>query len=86
VSSATLPGGASGRRPLAIVLGIIGILAIIVGVVFMVATGLPHFMTAGSHVHSTAGHHIFRGAVALVVGVILVAAAWLVNRSKTATS
>ena len=82
MSSATVPGGASGRRPLAIVLAVIGVLAVILGVVFMVVTGLPHFMVAGSHVHSTNGHHLTRGATALVVGVLLLAAAWWVNRSK----
>lgn len=82
MSSATVPGGASGRRPLAIVLAVIGVLAVILGVVFMVVTGLPHFMVAGSHVHSASGHHLTRGATALVVGVLLLAAAWWVNRSK----
>jgi hypothetical protein len=87
VSSATVPGGASSRRPLAIVLGVIGVLVVIVGVVLMFATGLPHFLVAGSHVHGPNGHHYYRGAAAVVVGLILVAAAWFVNRSKaTATS
>jgi hypothetical protein len=84
VSSATVPGGASGRRPLAIVLGIIGVLGVIIGIVYMVATGLPHFMVAGSHVHGSSGHHLARGGVALVVGLVLLAAAWRVGKSKAA--
>jgi protein-S-isoprenylcysteine O-methyltransferase Ste14 len=86
VSSASLPGGNSAKRPLAIVLGIIGVLAIVLGIVFMVATGLPGFLTAGSHVKSSSGHHIIRGAVALVVGVVLVGAAWWVSRTKKEAS
>jgi hypothetical protein len=84
MSSATVPGGASTRRPLAILLAVIGVLAVILGVVFMVATGLPHFMVAGSHVHSSSGHHLARGGVALVVGLLLLVGAWWVNRSKAA--
>jgi uncharacterized membrane protein len=86
VSSASLPGGASARRPLAIVLGILGILAVALGIVFMVATGLPHFLVAGSHVKSSSGHHVIRGAVALVVGVVLVGGAWWFSRSKKSAS
>lgn len=86
VSSASLPGGASAKRPLVIVLGVLGVLAVILGIVFMVATGLPHFLTAGSHVHSASGHHVIRGAVAIVVGVVLVGAAWWFSRSKSSAS
>jgi hypothetical protein len=85
VSSASLPGGASAKRPLAIVLGIIGVLAVIVGIIFMVATGLPHFLTAGSHVHSSSGHHIYRGIVAIVVGVVLLGGAWWAAKPKSAS-
>ena len=82
MSSASLPGGASAKRPLVIVLGVLGVLAVVLGIVFMAVTNLPHFLTAGSHVHSASGHHIIRGAVALVVGVVLVGAAWWFSRSK----
>jgi hypothetical protein len=83
VSSATVPGGTSAKRPLAIVLGVIGVLAVILGVLFMAVTGLPHFLIAGSHVHGSSGHHIFRGLVAIVVGLILVGGAWWVSKPKT---
>ena len=86
MSSASLPGGASAKRPLVIVLGVLGVLAVILGIVFMVATGLPHFLTAGSHVKASNGHHLIRGTVAIVVGVVLVGAAWWFSRSKKAES
>ncbi|HEX3491583.1 MAG TPA: hypothetical protein VHU92_19720 [Streptosporangiaceae bacterium] len=86
MSSASLPGGASAKRPLVIVLGVLGVLAVILGIVFMVATGLPHFLTAGSHVKAANGHHLIRGTVAIVVGVVLVGAAWWFSRSKKAES
>jgi hypothetical protein len=69
-----------------IVLGVLGVLAVILGIVFMVATGLPHFLTAGSHVKAANGHHLIRGTVAIVVGVVLVGAAWWFSRSKKAES
>jgi hypothetical protein len=82
VSSASLPGGTSAKRPLVIILGVLGVLAVILGVVYFAVTNLPHFLTAGSHVHAASGHHLIRGAVALVVGLVLVGAAWWFSRSK----
>ena len=86
MSSASLPGGASARRPLAIVLAILGILAVALGIVYFAATGLPGFLVAGSHVKSATGHHVIRGAVSLVVGVVLVGGAWWFSRSKKPAS
>jgi hypothetical protein len=82
VSSASLPGGTSAKRPLVIILGVLGVLAVILGIVYFAVTNLPHFLTAGSHVHASSGHHLIRGAVALVVGLVLVGAAWWFSRSK----
>jgi hypothetical protein len=82
VSSASVSGGnVITKRPLVAVLAAIGIVAIIVGVLYMVAgSSLPSFMVAGSHVHK--GGHYIRGVVALVVGVAAVAGAWLSSRKK----
>jgi Ca2+/Na+ antiporter len=60
---------------------VIGVLAIILGILYMAAgSSLPSFMTSGSHVKS--GAHVYRGAVCLVVGVVALIGAWLTNRSK----
>ncbi len=82
MSSASVPGGNVARkRPLIAILAAIGIVAIIVGVLYMVAgSSLPSFMVAGSHVHK--GGHYIRGAVCLVVGVIALAGAWLSSKKK----
>jgi hypothetical protein len=82
VSSASVSGGSVTRkRPIIVILAVIGIVAIIVGVLYMVAgSSLPSFMVAGSHVHK--GGHLIRGAAALVVGVAALAGAWLSGRKK----
>jgi hypothetical protein len=83
VSSASVSGGSSAsKRPLVAILAAVGIVAIIVGVLYMVAgSSLPSFMVAGSHVHKGGGHYI-RGAVSLVVGLALLGGAWLSGRKK----
>ncbi len=82
MSSASAPGGASaGRRPVTIVILIVGIIAVIVGLLYMFAgNSLPHFMVSGSHVHN--GRHLARGGVSLVVGLVLMFAAWRAGRSR----
>jgi hypothetical protein len=83
VSTASVSGGASAsKKPLVIVLAVIGVVAIIVGVLYMVAgSSLPSFLTAGSHVHK--GNHLARGGVALVVGIAAFIGAWFSTKSKS---
>jgi hypothetical protein len=80
VSSVSDAGVQSSRRPIAIVLGIIGALFIILGIVYLAvpAGSLPSIL---GHTHPANGHHSVRMAVSFVLGVILLAAAWFVNRS-----
>jgi hypothetical protein len=83
VSTASVSGGTSaGKKPLVIVLAVIGVVAIIVGVLYMVAgSSLPSFLTAGSHVHK--GNHLARGGVLLVVGIAAFIGAWFSTKSKS---
>jgi membrane-bound ClpP family serine protease len=61
---------------------VIGVIAVIVGLMYLFAgNSLPSFMVTGSHVHK--GNHLIRGLVALVVGLVLVFAAWRAGRSKS---
>jgi hypothetical protein len=84
VSSASVSGGSSSStRTLVIVLAVIGIIALIIGVLYMTAgSSLPSFLTAGSHVKK--GNHLARGAVALVVGLALLGGAWFMGRKSKA--
>ena len=82
MSTAGAPGAESWRRPLAIVLGILGLLAIVAGILYISgAANSMHFMVGKVH-H---GHHQIRAVVAFVIGVILLVAAWFVAKGKTMT-
>jgi uncharacterized membrane protein HdeD (DUF308 family) len=78
-------GSASSKKPLIIVLAVIGVLALILGILYLVAgNSLPSFLTSGSHVKS--GNHLARGGVCLVVGVVVLIGSWLTSRNKAAAS
>jgi uncharacterized protein YqhQ len=82
VSTASL---AKGRRtPMVIALAVIGVIALVVGILYLVdGSALPGFLTAGSHVKK--GNHLARGAVAAVIGLVALVGAWFMNkRSSTA--
>lgn len=85
MSSASDAGGQSSKRPLAIVLAIIGVLGIILGIVYLAvpAGSLPSIF---GHTHPANGHHVVRMAVSFVLGVAFLVAAFLVNRSGKAGS
>ena len=76
MSSASI-GGSSSKRPLVIVLAVIGVVAIIVGVLWFTGA-TPSFLNVGSHVHK--GGHLIRGSVAVVVGVAALVYAWFLNK------
>jgi hypothetical protein len=78
VHSAGTSGGSPGRRTLAVVLAIIGVLAIIAGILYVAgAANSLHFMVGSVH----KGHHLVRAAVSFVVGVALLTGAWFAARA-----
>jgi hypothetical protein len=83
VSTASVSGGASAsKRPLIIILAVIGVVAIILGILFLVGgSAIPSFLIAGSHVKK--GHHLARGGVALVVGIAALIGSWFATKSKS---
>ena len=85
MSSTRVSGGTStSRKPLVIILTVIGIVAIIVGILNLVAgASQPSFLTAGSHVHK--GNHLARGGVALVLGVACLIGAWFSSKTKSSS-
>jgi protein-S-isoprenylcysteine O-methyltransferase Ste14 len=69
VSSETRPSTrSSSNRPLQLILAVVGLIALVVGVIYLFF----------SH-----GHHNLRGATGVIVGVILLGLAWWVGRSKS---
>jgi hypothetical protein len=78
VHAAGRPGGSPGRRALAVILAIIGFLAIIAGILYLTgaANSLP-FMAGSAH----KGHHLIRAGISFVAGAALLAGAWLAARA-----
>jgi protein-S-isoprenylcysteine O-methyltransferase Ste14 len=86
VSSVSAAGARSSKRMIALVLAIIGVLFLILGVVYLAvpAHSLPGFI--GYIKNGGTGKHNLRMATSFVVGVILLVAAWFVNRRSGAAS
>jgi hypothetical protein len=64
----------------AIVLGILGILAIILGILYVAgALNSVHFLVGSHH----KGSHTVRAAVSFVVGVVLLIFAWAASRRRS---
>jgi hypothetical protein len=79
VSSVSDPGGQPSRRPIALVLAIVGALFIILGIVYLAvpAGNLPSLL---GHTHPVNGHHSVRMAISFVIGVACLVGAWFVNK------
>jgi len=67
-----------GRRALAVILAIVGVLAIIAGILYVAGAANSLHVMVGS-VHK--GHHLVRAAVSFVAGVALLTGAWFVARA-----
>jgi hypothetical protein len=77
VSSQTMTSG-SYKRALVIILAVVAVVAIILGILWL-GGWTPSFLNSGSHVKS-GGHHLYRGLVAMVVGVAAGVGAWWYNK------
>lgn len=75
-ATATTPT-ASSKKPMVMALAIIGAVALIVGILWFVGAA-PGFMNVGSHVKH--GSHLFRGGIAAVIGLALLAFAFIQNK------
>ena len=80
MSSASAPGGSANRGPLVIILAVIGILAIIAGILYISgAANSFHFMDGSVH-H---GHHQIRAIVSFDVGIAFLIGSWFATKSKS---
>ena len=86
MSSASVSGSGapSSRRPLVITLAVVGILALIYGILNFTVKGLPKAITLYSSSSKTHIIHPLHAIVAIVVGVILLGAAWWQNKKAAA--
>ena len=83
MSSEGNAGGQPSKRPIAIVLAVIGVLGIILGIVYLAvpAGNLPSIF---GHTTPANGHHVVRMGVAFVVGVACLIGAYFVNKGGKA--
>ncbi len=86
MSPSTGSGSSTGRMVSAVVLGVIALVFIVAGIIYLAepAGSLPSFM---GHVSHSTGHHPLRAAGSLIVGVVFAVGAWfaLRYRGKTVT-
>lgn len=66
----------SGRKIAAVILGVIAVLFIIAGIIYLAepAKSLPSFM---GHKAGSSGHHALRMAGSFIVGIVFAAGAWV---------
>ena len=69
-------------RLVTVVLVVLGILAVVVGVIYLVEPihSLPSFFPG--HAPRGQGHHHIRGYIAIAVGIILLILAWIAGRFR----
>jgi len=89
VSPSTGSGSSSGRMISAVILGVIALLFIVVGIIYLAvpAGSLPGFLGhATIKVHGVSqpspGHHPLRAAGTLIVGVVFAVGAWFALKYK----
>ena len=84
--SSVSAGGQSNKRMIALVLGIVGVLFLVLGIVYLAvpAHSLPGFI--GYIKNGGTGKHNLRMAASFVVAVVCLIAAWLVNRRGRASA
>ena len=81
MSPSTESGSSTGRTVAAVILGVIALLFIVAGIVYIAvpAESLPGFM---GHVAHSTGHHPLRAAGCLIVGVVFAIGAWFALKYK----
>jgi amino acid permease len=81
VSPSTESGSSTGRTVAAVILGVIALVFIVAGIVYIAvpAESLPGFM---GHVANSQGHHPLRAAGCLIVGVVFAIGAWFALKYK----
>ena len=83
MSSVSNAGGQPSKRPIALVLAIIGVLGIILGIVY-VAVPAGNLPSIFGHTTPANGHHTVRMAVSFVIGAACLVGAYFVNKGGKA--
>ena len=80
MNAAMTSNSSNARRLMALILAILGLIAIVAGILYVAGSANSlHFMVGSTH----KGHHEVRAAVSFVIGVALLLAAWFTNRASS---
>lgn len=82
MSSESVSGGAGVKRPLVIVLAIIGVVFIVLAILFFAGVGLGPLNSVGHSGKVNHGSHGVRGSVSVAIGVIAFIGAWIASRKS----
>jgi hypothetical protein len=83
VSSASVSGSASSRRPLVIALAIVGAVFVILAILFFAGVSMGPLNSIGHSGKVNHGSHGVRGSVSAVIGVLAFVGAWIANRRSS---
>jgi glucose uptake protein GlcU len=84
VSPSTGSGSSTGRTVTAVICGVIALVFIVAGIMYLAepAGSLPSIM---GHIANSSGHHPLRAAGCLIVGVVFAIGAWFALKYKGKT-
>ena len=82
MSSQALRGGAGSRRPLVILLAVIGVVFIVLAVLFFAGVSMGPLDTVGHSGKANHGSHDIRGSISAVIGVLAFVGAWIASKRR----
>ncbi len=83
VSSQTVSRGTGSRRPVAIVLAVVGVVFIVLAVLFFAGVGLGPLDSIGHSGKANHGSHGVRGSICAVIGVLAFVGAWISSKRSS---
>lgn len=82
MSSQSVSGGAGSRRPVVIVLAVIGVVFIVLAVLFFAGVNMGPLDSVGHSGKANHGSHGVRGSISAVIGVLAFVGAWIASKRR----
>lgn len=82
MSSQSVSGGAGSKRPLVILLAVIGVVFIVLAVLFFAGVNMGPLDTIGHSGKANHGSHGIRGSICAVIGVLAFVGAWISSKRR----
>ena len=83
MSSQTVSGGTGSRRPVAIVLAVVGVVFIVLAILFFAGVGMGPLDSIGHSGKTNHGSHGVRGSICAVIGVLAFIGAWISSKRSS---